>query len=99
MVGTIYRGIQNQARKSVKILLEHILENISTQDYYKLLMLDLPEILEEKVIDVTKFFENEVKEVHEDEDDVAVEDRKEDSGELTIEIKLKENLDPFSPEP
>jgi len=46
----------------VKILLDHILVNIKTSDYYKMIMLDLPEILEEKVINIDLFFNNEVKE-------------------------------------
>ena len=39
-------------------------------------MLDLPEILEEKVINIDLFFNNEAKEEHEEEDDIKIEDKK-----------------------
>ena len=46
------------ARKSVDILLDYILEELRTLDYYHLLMLDLPKILESGTSRINSFFRN-----------------------------------------
>ena len=45
--------------RSVKIIMEYILEDVATNDYYDLMMLELPKLLEIKEIDVKNFFKNE----------------------------------------
>ena len=77
------------------------MENIYTSDYYKLIMLDLPEILEEKVINVNNFFKNEANESHEEDDDERDEDKKEAQlGQLTVELGIdNDKAEPFSHEP
>jgi len=39
--------------------MEYILEDVATNDYYDLMMLELPKLLEIKEIDVKNFFKNE----------------------------------------
>ena len=53
---TINRGLQLNALKSVDILLGSILEEQKTLDYYDLIMLDLPSILENGTPRINSFF-------------------------------------------
>ena len=56
---TINRGLKLNAKKSVDILLDYILEELRTLDYYHLIMLDLPIILESGTSRINSFFKNE----------------------------------------
>lgn len=53
---TIYRGLLLGAHKSVNLLLTHVFQELNTMDYYEKIMLDLPEVLESRVIDLNSFF-------------------------------------------
>jgi hypothetical protein len=53
---TVYRGLLLGAHKSVNLLLTHVFQELNTLDYYEKIMLDLPEVLESKVIDLNCFF-------------------------------------------
>ena len=61
-IGTISRGLRVNSMRSVKMIMEYILEDLATMDYYNLMMLELPMLLTKK-IDVKNFFK-----VEEDED-------------------------------
>lgn len=49
-------GLRMQSIKSVVMLLNFIMEEINTQEYVELIMLDLHEILEAKIINLNQFF-------------------------------------------
>lgn len=53
---TISMGLRMQSIKSVVILLNFIMEEINTQEYVDLIMLDLHQIFEAKIINLNQFF-------------------------------------------
>ena len=53
---TISMGLRMQSIKSVVMLLNFIMEEINTQEYVELIMLDLHEIFEAKIVNLNKFF-------------------------------------------
>lgn len=52
MDSTIYRGILLNAHKSINLLISYIFDELNSIDYYNVIMLDLPEIFETKVINL-----------------------------------------------
>jgi len=54
---TIFRGILLNAHKSINLLMNYIFDEQNTIDYYNMIMLDLPEVLEVKVINLNYFFQ------------------------------------------
>jgi len=63
-IGTISRGLEMGSMRSVKMIMEFILEDLATMDYYNLMMLELPMLIATKKIDVKNFFK-----IEEDEDE------------------------------
>ena len=55
--------------RSVKIIMDYILEDLYTADYYNLLMMELPKLLEAKDIDIKNFFKKEEEDLDELDDD------------------------------
>jgi len=55
-IGTLSRGLEMKSMRSVKLITEHILEDIYNMDYYNLVMLELPRLMETQQIDVKNFF-------------------------------------------
>ena len=53
---TINMGLRMQSIKSVTLLLNFIIDEINTLEYYDLIMLDLHEIFEAKIINLNSFF-------------------------------------------
>ena len=54
---TIYRGILLNAHKSINLLINYIFDELNSIEYYNMIMLDLPEIFEVKVININAFFQ------------------------------------------
>jgi hypothetical protein len=50
------RGLQMNSLKSIKLLLNQILEERNTINYRDIIMLDLPELLESQKLNLDKFF-------------------------------------------
>lgn len=86
------------ARKSVDILLDYILEELRTLDYYHLIMLDLPLILKSGTSRINSFFKNEGWQGEGDSGDVR--NIQQIPNFLNIEIPLdQEKVGMFSVEP
>jgi hypothetical protein len=101
-IGTLTRGLTMNSMRSVKIITEYILEDLASMDYYDIMMLELPMLIETQKIDVKNFFKQEEDEnvVEYEEDDVF-----DDFGEvdeaipLGIEKKLEDDqLVTFTPD-
>lgn len=56
-VSTIERAIAYISYKSLKLMLEEILQTICHPDYQPLLMYDLPNIMESKQVQINEFFQ------------------------------------------
>ena len=56
-VSTVERAINYIAYKSLKLLLEEVLQTICSSDYQPLLMYDLPNIMESKQVQINEFFQ------------------------------------------
>lgn len=87
---TVYRGILIGAHKSINLLINHVFQELNTLDYYEKIMLDLPEVLESKVIDLNTFFQLDF--INQEN-----EFRKPEQGYCNIEIEIEdERLKAFS---
>ena len=100
-IGTLSRGLSMNSMRSVKLITEYILEDLANMDYYNLMMLELPMLMETQQIDVKNFFK-----LEEDDDVEKVEDGlegaewEEDVIPLSIEKKLEDDrLMTFTPDP
>ena len=45
-IGTLSRGLSMKSMRSVKLITEYILEDLASMDYYNLMMLELPMLME-----------------------------------------------------
>lgn len=84
------------SKRSVKIIMDYILEDLYTADYYNLFMMELPKLLEAKDIDIKNFFKKE----EEDMDGELDEDEEKPLMPLNIERDLVDDkLYTFTPIP